>query len=107
LRLLLDGKFTEAFYRAAEILTGPPGEDVDFNWPPDKFFNVVPLPAGLNEGDTFLIGDGEGGRATAEIVVQDSLAGAVLVDGSYRHVYEHFYEEAEAEARLLLDELRT
>ena len=83
-RHLADGRFVEAMAAQAEFLAGPTDVEVDFNWPDEKLFPMAEIPNGCCEGDRVILGDGEGGRADATLVVQDGQRGIVPVAGTYR-----------------------
>lgn len=96
---LADGRFAEAMVAQAEFLAGPVDVDVDFNWPDEKLFRAADIPDGCSEGDRVILGDGEGGREDATLVVRDGQLGIVPVAGTYRNPTDDFWATAFDEAK--------
>jgi hypothetical protein len=95
------GSPDEAFVTFAEMV-GDAAPDVwDTNWPDNKFLWAVGIPPSAEPGDRFLIGDGMGMRALAEVVERDGVRGAAIVPGSCRHTLRPWVDAAGVEAEEL------
>ena len=98
-RHLINGRFDEAVVAQAESLAGPVDVDVDFNWPDEMIFRVADIPNGCREGDRIILGNGEGRREDATLVVRDGQRGIVPIAGTYRNSTGDLWETAVAEAK--------
>ncbi len=98
------GNPDEAYVLLGERLAPDAPDAWDSNWPEDKVWRVVEVPVGLGAGDRFLIGDGMGLRAEAEVSKRGGEGGVVIVAGSVRHGLDPWYEPALEHAERLAAE---
>jgi len=96
---LADGNPDYAFALIGELLAVPAPDEWDPNWPPHKVAWAL-LPRDPHVGQTFVVGNGEGGRATVEVIEQDGRLQAVIT--SAQHSLDDLWDEAVADAQRLL-----
>lgn len=95
---VISGNPAEAEVRLGEAIAEPAPDAWDSNWPDGKTFRVVPIPPGLTVGDTFVVGDGMGSRATMKIVDHDGVVGVVIQETAnvIGELWRSAYDEAMA-----------
>jgi hypothetical protein len=97
---LMEGEATYAETEQAEILAGPYDRAVDFNWPGSILAERLP---GLEEGKSFLAGDGEGNRARYQVERREGRLIAQMEPNSWINHTEDLWSAAHRELTTLLD----
>ena len=96
---LLAGDPDVAFAAIGERLADPAPDAWDPNWPPTKVAWAL-LPEDPHVGQTFVVGNGEGSRATVKVVERDGRLEAVITSAT--SALDDLWEDAlEQAARLL------
>lgn len=98
---LLAGDPDVAFAGIGEGLAEPAPDAWDPNWPPTKVAWTL-LPEDAYVGQTFLVGNGEGSRATVEVVERDGRLEAVITSAT--SALDDLWEEALEQAERLLSD---
>lgn len=98
---LLNGNPDIAFAAIGERLAEPAPDAWDPNWPAHKVAWAL-LPNDARVGQTFLVGNGEGSRATVEVIESDGRLRAVIT--SAKGALDDLWAEAMEQAERLLSE---
>jgi hypothetical protein len=80
---LLRGDADTAAYQIAELVAEPAPDEWDPNWPENKQFRSIQLPAGAKVGDQFVVGNGEGHRGNFRVAEKDGALGAELLSDDW------------------------
>ncbi|MFN2506345.1 MAG: hypothetical protein ABR540_19380 [Acidimicrobiales bacterium] len=87
--------------RLSEALVPTAPDVIDFNWAAHKVFWAVKPPEGIAVGQRFLVGDGMGGRAWAEVVEKGGASGVAVVE-ALANPLSRFFVAAWVEAEELM-----